>query len=263
MEMQVAIKGICHTIENCTAGTPSVVAEPDGTPCGGTMICMGGNCVQPMMPPPSVGCSDGTREGFQDMNTYPGIAGCSGAWTVPGVTLPNLQPACGRASGNSSANVDGTGCSSDDLCASGWHVCRGNAEVALRAPNGCADAVPPGTPDKMLFFAVSQNSTMNTVCDSSSNDNDVFGCGNLGDQLMPNQMCGVLTRALASTQAGTCGFNEAEPPLGPWECMTAMSRGDLHEGAIVTKKACVGNSCSYNGSPIGPSDKGGVLCCVD
>jgi hypothetical protein len=67
---------------------------------------------------------------------------------------------------------------------------------------------------------------------------------------------------LASTQPQSCGFNEAEPNLGPWECLGG-SDSHLNEGALVTKDACQGDSCSYDGDPIGASDKGGVLCCRD
>jgi hypothetical protein len=72
----------------------------------------------------------------------------------------------------------------------------------------------------------------------------------------------VLTRALASTHANSCGFNEAEPTLGPWQCLgTADSH--LREGALVSKAGCPALSCSAGGQTIGNSDKGGVLCCRD
>ena len=209
------------------------------------------------------GCADGTREGFTSVTAYPSIAGCSGAWTVGGVTRSTMAPTCARKGGNTSPNVEGNGCSAVDLCAGGWHVCRGKDEVALKAPSGCADAVPVGAPDKSLFFAVDQHSLSNSVCAADpAGDNDVFGCGNLGTQLTPDKLCGPLNRALASMNSNSCGFNEAEPNLGPWQCIgTADSH--LHEGAIVTKKGCAALSCSYDGRSVGNSDKGGVLCCRD
>ncbi|MEW5853871.1 MAG: hypothetical protein AB2A00_34170 [Myxococcota bacterium] len=260
-ENTVATAGLCRTISGCESGTPVVDVSPEGTPCGADKVCRSGNCETPVVADP-VGCADGTREGFLSQSTYPAIAGCSGAWSVPGVTLSNPAPQCARAAGNSGSNVEGTGCASADLCAVGWHVCRGKAEVAANAPSGCNDAVPPGTPDKALFFAVSQNSTNNTTCDDSTNDNDVFGCGNLGVQLTAERNCGPLNRALASTQPNSCGYNEAEPNLGPWQCLGGAD-SHLHEGSLVTKNGCAGNSCSYSGSPVGSSDKGGVLCCRD
>jgi hypothetical protein len=266
-EVLVAQKNVCQRMTGCVEGAPSIAWSPDGTPCGGGRSCVAGACVLPDagvpdagLPTDPSGCSDGTREGFLSIPTYPDIAACSGGWTVPGVTQA-MAPACGRASGNTSSNHEGTGCSAADLCAAGWHVCHGKDEVALRANGSCADAVPPGAPSNSLFFAVAQASQSNTTCDTSG-DNDVFGCGNLGVQLSSQKNCGVLTRALASTRPGTCGFNEAEPTLGPWQCLGGV-QGDLHEGALVTKQGCPNTSCSYSGTPVGNADKGGVLCCRD
>jgi hypothetical protein len=259
-EQTLAQAGLCQTITGCEGGHPQVVAAANGTPCGGTRTCQAGVCTTPNVPDP--GCADGSREGFQDMSRYPGIAACSGGWSVPGVTRDDLVPTCGRASGNDGANKEGTGCSAADLCAAGWHVCKGKGEVAARAPSGCADAVPPGTPDKAYFFAIYQHSEMNTVCTDASGDNDVFGCGNLGVQLQGPKGCDPLTRALASMQAGSCGYNEAEPNLGPWQCQ-GTGRSDIHEGALVTKKGCPNSSCQYSGQTVSNWDKGGVLCCRD
>ncbi len=211
-------------------------------------------------PQPEAGCADGSREGFQDWDAYPDIAACSGAWTEPGVTRSDLEPTCDHGSGNDSWNREGTGCSAVDICQVGWHVCEGNDEVQDNA-GSCDDAVPPGTPNKSLFFAVAQASELGTVCEySGTGDNDVFGCGNLGTELGGDKDCGALTHALASTHPDACGFNEAEPSLGPWECVGGDD-SHYHEGALVTKKGCPGGSCSYDGYPIDNSDKGGVLCC--
>jgi hypothetical protein len=208
-----------------------------------------------------IGCSDGTREGFQSMTSYVGIAACSGAWTVPGV-LATSTPSCGRASGNTGTNREGAGCASADLCSVGWHVCRGKDEVSLKANGSCADAVPAGAAANSLFFAVVQNSVNNTTCDTSTSTNDVFGCGNLGIQLQAAKNCGPLTRALASTQAGSCGFNEAEPNLGPWQCIGGAT-SHLSEGSVVTKAGCPNGSCMFDGHAVANADKGGVLCCRD
>lgn len=261
--------GVCETLAGCAgSGPPSVVVAPNGTPCGSNRVCDQGLCVEVVDPvdppdPPAVGCADGAREGFIDQSTWPDIAACEGAFSVPGVTRAGLAPACGRAGGDDGANAEGNGCSAADLCMEGWHVCNGKTEVAAKAPGGCAAAVPAGTPDKMLFFAVAQHSTNGSVCDdASSGDNDVFGCGNLGTQLSADKNCGVLTRVLASTQPNRCGFNEAEPSNGPWLCQGGTD-SHLHEGGIVSKVGCPGTSCSYDGNPISNARKGGVLCCRD
>jgi hypothetical protein len=258
-EEVAAAAGLCRFIQGCEAGAPEILVFPDGTPCGGERVCAGGNCVPQVT---EAGCADGTREGFLSLQAYPEIAGCSGAWSVGGITRPDLEPTCGRNSGNDSDNPEGAGCSAADLCAPGWHVCLGKLEVAALSPDGCAGAVPPGTPDKTLFFAVMQNSRADSVCDQSDQGNDVFGCGNLGTSLSPDKNCQPLNRVLASMHAGTCGFNEAEPPLGPWMCQGGDD-SHLHEGSLVRKNGCPSVSCSYDGNPVDNSGKGGVLCCLD
>jgi hypothetical protein len=212
---------------------------------------------------PEVGCADGTREGFLDVAAWPQIAACAGAWEKPGITPDSVQATCGLKGGNSGANPAGTGCSAPDLCAAGWHVCRGWQDVAQKSSTGCAGAAPADAKPKSLFFALRQPSASKSLCGQDGDGvNDVFGCGNLGATLGPDKNCGPLDRVLASTQPDSCGFNEAEPGLGPWECK-GPGASDLKEGENVTKKACQGASCSYDGYPVGPSDKGGVLCCRD
>ena len=212
---------------------------------------------------PSAGCADGTREGFVDSNTYTQIAGCAGAWDKPGLTPDSVVPTCNLQGGNSGTKADGSGCASADLCAAGWHVCKTWQEVAKKSPDGCAGATPADAKPKSLFFALRQPSFNGSVCGTWGDGfNDVFGCGNLGTALEPSKNCGPLDRVMASTKANSCGFNEAEPNLGPWQCL-GSGESDLNEGANVTKKACQGTSCQYDGYPVGPSDKGGVLCCHD
>lgn len=282
-EVVLATKRACQTMLGCEAGRPVLDQVANGTPCGAGRTCQEGLCllldggappldagvdagidagvVDAGAPADPSGCADGTREGFLALLQYPDIAGCSGGWTVPGVTASSV-PACGRASGNSATNRDGAGCASADLCAAGWHLCRGKDEVGLKTNGSCVDATPPGAPASSLFFAVAQNSANDTTCDGSSSHNDVFGCGNLGTQLTPTKNCGALNRALASTQAGSCGFNEAEPTLGPWQCVGGP-QSHLAEGEVVTKQGCPNASCLFSGAPIGNADKGGVLCCRD
>ncbi len=212
---------------------------------------------------PEVGCADGEREGFLSVDQYPQIAGCFGGWEQPGVTPDTVVPTCGRQGGDDGGKKDGLGCSSADLCAEGWHVCETWKEVAAKSPSGCVGAVPADAKSKSIFFAVRQPSFNGSVCGEWGDGfNDVFGCGNLGAGLGPDKDCGPLDRVIASTQPNICGFNEAEPPLGPYECKGG-SDSHLNEGALVTKKACQNSSCSYDGYPVGAWEKGGVLCCRD
>jgi hypothetical protein len=219
---------------------------------------------------PDNGCADGTREGYLSLTRYPGIAACAGAWSVPGLTAAGASqgpvvPTCGRLSGNSSGNPEGSGCSAADLCQAGWHICLGSAEVLANAPAGCADAVPADTPDdnnaNYVLFAVVQHSFNNSICNEvAGNDNDIFGCGRFGQQLSPGNNCGVLNQTLASTQPNSCGYSQAIPSNGPWQCQGSNS---WNEGDFVTKNGCPNNSCSEGGYAFGSSDKGGVLCCRD
>jgi hypothetical protein len=175
------------------------------------------------------GCADGTREAFADVATFPDIAACSGAWSVPGLAS-TTSPACGRDSGNDSRNPEGTGCNVADLCQVGWHVCGTGAEVAAKTgPAGCAAATVAG---HSAFFAVRQSGDGSATCGAGTND--LFGCGGAG--VAPDTAtCTPLDRfsndlcaALPSTWAcGTDGTNESN---------------------AVTKTA---------------SDGGGVLCCRD
>lgn len=197
------------------------------------------------------GCSDGTREGFVDAVAYPKIAGCSGGFAVPGV-LGTTAPTCGFAAGNSGNNPGGIGCSAADLCAPGFHVCKGSAEVASRSPTGCVNAATsPG-----LFFATRQSSTGCGLCalgngvdpavcngcscaancaQTSLTANDLFGCGSIGASATS---CGVLDR-FSNNLCGALG--------APWSC-GGPNGNACDEANLVTKSA---------------SEGGGVLCCED
>lgn len=181
-----------------------------------------------------VGCSDGTREAFTSTNTHPNIAGCSGGWSIPGVTTQaSLVPTCNRNSGNSSNNQAGTGCSVEDLCAVGWHVCNDAQEVGMRSGTGKCDTI--SMLSSTNFWTTRQSMDQNLNCAPNSHNNFV-GCtlGNLGT-LQPGQGCAPLDSAMyyASCQANP-----------PWQCgnqNTAQNEADL-----VTKTG---------------SDHGGVICC--
>lgn len=233
----------------------------------GTMSCVQAQAAVTgkVFPPaePSVGCSDGEREGFLDKDTFTHIAGCAGGWSLPGITPKTIVPKCDLKAGDDSPNPEGNGCASADLCAGGWHICQAWEEVAAKSPSGCAGATPADAKPKSLFFALAQPSNNGSVCGKDGDGhNDVFGCGNLGNGLGGDKSCGPLDRVLASTVPDKCGFNEAEPPLGPWECKGGPG-SDLLEGETVTKSGCPGGSCQYDGYGVGSQDKGGVLCCRD
>lgn len=194
-----------------------------------------------------VGCADGEREGFLDLEKYPSIAACGGGFQVPGV-LGELVPACNWGGGDDGPNPNGAGCSAWDLCQPGWHVCKSALEVAELAPSGCADA----TLGTEAFFVTRQSGTgcgkcamggsTTPNCDTCScadgclqteaTSNDVFGCGNMGD---PTEGCGVLN-AFSNDVCGALGF--------PWSC----GNDGCSEAHAVLKTA---------------PERGGALCCAD
>ena len=182
-----------------------------------------------------VGCADGSREGFPDLADWPDIAGCSGAWSLPGLLDERaLHPQCGRGGGNDGLHKDGLGCSVTDLCAQGWHVCRGSHEVAARSQTGCENAVsPPAT----RFFLVAAGASLQGVCyPDRAAVNDLHGCGTLGQSHTP--ACDPLDRRM--------GFADCATTAGIWSC-GSVDEFD-REATVVTKN---------------DGALGGALCCRD
>ena len=172
------------------------------------------------------GCADGTREAFRDACHYVLIAACEGAFTVPGVL--DAGPRCGRQAGNNGADPSGQGCSVEDLCADGWHLCRDVPDVTRASSDGCA-----GAAFLPAFFVTAQTgpgcgncatgtrtgcggNTCEADCaPNAETTNDAFGCGGAGGTPQPS--CGVLNRftnnlctALSSPwSCGASGVREA------------------------------------------------------
>ena len=175
----------------------------------------------------AIGCSDNTVEGFVGS---PNIAACEGAWVVAGI-IAKAPVTCQRMAGNSSSNPSGAECSSQDLCAEGWHVCTDGADVASHGGTikGGICSLPPvdgGT----LFYATAQPSKDTAACSSLAADvNDVFGCG---DVTRPGSSCTPLNAVIGTFV-----------PLDPFNL-----GGDNDKERENVKKAA------------GP---GGVLCCRD
>jgi hypothetical protein len=192
----------------------------------------------------NIGCADTTREGFLSTTSYPRIAACSGGFAVAGMASPTQ---CNNTSGNSSSNPNGNGCAAADLCAPNFHICFSSGDVANNSTTGCTGAAP--SPN--LFFASLQSGPGCELCGGAQGqpacsfpadcngcqgfgcENDVFGCGDLGDP--PDSSCGVLNEF----------SNNLCSALGaPWNCPNVNA--GCSEFATVTKS--------------GPSN-GGVLCC--
>lgn len=177
--------------------------------------------------PSTVGCSDGTVEDFIGSQN---IAACEGAWGVPGL-FAGAATTCQRLAGNNAKSPAGVDCSSQDLCAAGWHVCNDAADVANHQGGGagpCRSLMTNG----FTFYATAQPSNGASTCSNVPTDvNDVFGCGDTG-----------------SKPAGGCTpLNATIGTFTPVNGFTFGSDDTSRERENVRKT-------------IGP---GGVLCCRD
>ncbi len=223
------------------AGLPDAAAAPDLAP----IVDLTGPDAQTPVdvgeppgvagPPATVGCSDGTREGFRDLLHWPNIAGCAGGWSEPGVIgSPDLSPPCGLASGDTSANPAGTGCGAADLCAAGWHICRNGYDVSQHSPTGdCESCVPAGEP---RFFVAATGASPMGICSSDGRAvDDLHGCGGLGQP--ETESCAPLSRRM--------GFADCLATDGVWSCGQGGT-DSLQEGLLVT---------------IPDPSMGGALCC--
>lgn len=209
------------------AGAEAAALVNDAAPDAAALDAASDASAEADVRPPD-GCSDGTREAFPTA-TFPGIAACSGAWNVAGIFASGV-PSCARASGNDGTNKSGAGCSAQDLCAAGWHVCLGAADVATHGGSAndgpCAPPVTSGT----TFYATAHPSDGVASCIAATQGfNDVFGCGDVGEP--PSGDCAPLNK----TSSGA--------PLP----FFALGSDDKQERKNVTKGQ-------------GP---GGVLCCAD
>jgi len=192
--------------------------------------------------PLTVGCSDGTREGFRDRTNWPYIAGCAGGWQWRGLLDPSTRiPRCLRVAGNDSRNpggllADGTLCSAADLCAPTWHACLHGPDVASHSPTGgCEGIVSPGDE---AFFVVMAGASPEGVCyPDPSAENDLHGCGSGSIGQPESSGCPPLNRRMSFADCAATGV---------WWCGTADQ--SLLEADVVYKP---------------DSSLGGVLCCKD
>jgi hypothetical protein len=191
------------------------------------------------------GCSDGAREYFIPpySGAYKDIAGCAGGFRVAGVTTPeSMQPQCARNAGDDSPNPNGEGCSVEDLCSAGWHVCKSAAEVSSKAGFGGCPVFGWNAPDQ--FWLTRQAQSDGGECAAPPAKNNLTGCGTgFGSDPGWNSKCSPLNRrvnyqACIPTAAWFCGNGKQNDPNG----------GQLNEAEIVQKPS---------------AEEGGVLCCRD
>lgn len=182
---------------------------------------------------PEAGCSDGTREGFVDRATFPKIAACGGGFQIAGTaTMASMSPTCGRQGGNNGALPNGPGCTVEDLCQAGWHVCRNATDVRTNLPiTSPTCAVPEMMPQG--FYLTRQTTNLAFVCANFDMPNNVVGCGNVPIR-GADPSCAPLTNTMTVMECNTA----------PWSCNGMMADA---EGATIAKFA--------------PAN-GGVMCCL-
>ncbi len=174
-----------------------------------------------------IGCADGEREGFTDAAAYPHVAACAGGFALPGLRT-TIAPACERAAGDDGAVPDGAGCNVADLCADGWHVCVGAAEVGARTANSCA-AAGDG------FFVTRQSGPGGAACGDGAND--IFGCGAVG-QAVTDASCAPLDRF---------SFDLCSALPAPWSC---GADGAVEADAVAKAGADAGGALGCREEPL-------------
>jgi hypothetical protein len=202
----------------------------------------------------TAGCADGTREGFADEILYPYIAGCDGAWSLPGIF--DMPVSCDRQAGNDGTNPSGTGCTVSDLCGPGWRVCYGRDDVLLRNPGGC-DGVMNGAADP-VFFTTQMSSEGAFLCSTGSDaTNDLFGCGNLGCNISSDETAQLMCAPLIMSSHDRCKGLRNDLFCGEW-C------NHLGKYPLLSNVWNCGSSTTaeaLNVTKTG-SGQGGVLCCI-
>lgn len=215
------------TSSSSAGGSSSGALDSSGTSSGGIVATDGsGSSSEGSTGEVStVGCADGSREALLDEATFPNIAACAGGFWVPGVAL--ATPLCDRQGGNDGPLADGMGCTIDDLCAEGWHLCTSRQQVAAAGLGSC-DGPAWGS----QFFATGQSGEGANTCNDTGT-NDVFGCGDVGYSNISG--CAPLNRSTGNLCANL---------PGAWSCME-----DAYD------------EVSYLVKP--GADAGGALCCRD
>lgn len=240
--------------------------------------------------PGILGCADSTREGFLDHLKYPRIAACGGAWSIKGAH--NTTPACKRQAGNSGKIPTGKGCNVTDLCAAGWHVCYGKADVLSRNSKGCLNIMDGAKGPAFYLARTSSTGAFNCSQDSTKfggpgTSNDLFGCGDLGCKMtqgtcsVGSAACDPLKDCTGCPTGYRCANGSTCKP-GPCYPLT-MASHDKCKG-LRNDKSC-GSWCNHLGKypalkntwdcgtsttleannvlKSAPNEQGGVLCCED
>ncbi len=173
--------------------------------------------------PGIIGCSDGTREAFHDVNAFPTIAGCLAFWDGErSLRAPSTGRACGEK----------TPCGVPaDACAAGWHVCSRDGRLqdlkGRLTGEQCRKDAGAGRFVAAIFHCRTQSG-----CQYDADENAVYDCFDSGwcsEPVCCGEDCGT----------GAC-------PGGLWEKDTHIAQGTDQGCARMTSTRA-----------------GGILCCKD
>lgn len=173
--------------------------------------------------PSLVGCSDGTREAFHDLNAFPTIAGCIGSWNgAQSLREPSTGKSCGENLGECAVPAD--------VCAAGWHICSQSgllADLDRVTAEQCRKNAGPGR-----FVAAISHCKTQSGCKYESGENASYDC-------FPKGWCSEPVCCGENCGTGSC-------PSGIWANDTHIAKGtDQGCGAMTSSRA------------------GGILCCKD
>jgi hypothetical protein len=178
----------------------------------------------------------------------PGLAFCSAAWQVPGVSATaapaSMATPCARQPAALGRSASGASCSVEDNCAAGWHVCSGDSDVTA---HGLTSELCDGFDNQRAFFttrepamAVLTDQTRPPAC-GPTGATRLVGCGSLLGRGTTG--CATLTRSLGIQVVLPAFLCDASANIG-WLC-----GGTVFAEAVNVTKPRV--------------DHGGVICCRD
>jgi hypothetical protein len=255
--VDAAPEAVTDAIADAPADIPPEATAADATPDFADLLDPPDLAaeVDTALPQFVAGCSDGSREGFNDAK-FPTLAACNGAWDQPGIF--DMAAKCNREAGNDGKNKDGKGCTVSDLCAVGWHVCYGKQDVLNRNPDGCKGVMQGAK--SPVFFTTQMSSTGAFLCDTKKDaTNDLFGCGDLGCDFTSNAVVKEKCYPLVMSSHDLCKGLRNDLGVGDWCNHLGKYPGLPNSwecGKDPTKEA-------LNVTKTHPEQQGGVLCCQD
>ena len=180
---------------------------------------------------PIIGCADGHRELFLDLEKFPSIAGCFGTWA--GVADPRDSPRGQRCGDDVGPCVVPA-----DVCASGWHVCGRSGrstDLSLRlSADECHEAGPG------RFIAAFSHAPSDEIGECPTGPIPVMPCSEQGLGAEP-ACCG-----------SDCRFGLCKNAV--WKHGTPISWAPEDSDAGKLAEGCRRITSPTNG---------GVLCCSD